>query len=71
MTDKEKAIELKKSGYSLKEISKDLSRNKSTIHYWLKGLGISNKPLLIPQERRRLASEALLKKYALLREEAY
>jgi len=71
MIDKEEAIELRKLGYSLNEICIKLSRSKSTVYYWIKELLKPDGKQGWSPNTRRLASEALSKKYALLREKAY
>lgn len=71
MTAKEEAIHLREIGYSLNEICHKLNRSKSTVHYWIRDITKPKGKQGWSPKTRRLASEALSKKFALLREAAY
>lgn len=44
-TEKDKAIKLRKKGFSLNEISKKLNKNKSTVAHWCKDIQLNNKQI--------------------------
>lgn len=65
---KEKAIQLRKEGNSLDKISKMLNTKRTTVYYWIKDIKAKiNKQ----KPNAKLATEAMQKKYKLLREAAY
>ncbi len=49
--NKEKAIYLRKQGFSINDISKKLNKNKSTISYWCRDIKLTNKQIKIIQEK--------------------
>lgn len=67
---RKKAIELRNMGKSLLEICNILSMNKTTVYYWIKNI-----PLKEKTEKQnaclKKASKLLVKKYTLLRDNAY
>lgn len=65
---KEKAIQLRQDGNSLDKISEMLNTSRTTVYYWIKDIKakINKQP-----PNAKLASEAMQKKYKLLRESAY
>jgi len=65
---KEKATKWREEGKSLTYICERLSLNKSTVHYWIKGIKYERDKQTYGQQR---GTQAMVRKYKTLRKEAY
>lgn len=70
--EKEKAVELKRSGKTIDEIASILGRRKSTVFYWLRGFGFNRITRSESLERaRKVAVVVLVEKYRKIRDGCY
>lgn len=67
---REKALEMRRRGMTLDEIAERLALSKTTVFYWIKDLPIPPRPRPATP-RQRKGNEAMVRKYAALRDAAY